>query len=155
MRARREERWETLYCAFIACLRVNVYAAWHNPRVLRTRAFFYSLAALLAAGLIDGSAPAQSREMLTLQTGHSLVVQVHNLRRVAVGNADCVGVVAVGTSQLVVNGKSPCRTSVFTWDDDGGRNSYEVLVTNQDLDKVSQMLRAADLRAGRSGAQLR
>ncbi|HEV3154404.1 MAG TPA: pilus assembly protein N-terminal domain-containing protein, partial [Candidatus Baltobacteraceae bacterium] len=80
---------------------------------------------------------------LTLQTGHSLVVRVHDLRRVAVGNADCVGVVAVGTEQLVVNGKLPCRTSVFVWGGDGSRDSYEVLVTSEQLDKMSQMLRAA------------
>lgn len=125
-------------------LRVNARWPWHNPRVLPTRAISYSLAALLtAAALIAGPSRAESREALTLQTGHSLVIQVHDLRRVAVGNADCVGVVAVGTSELVVNGKSPCRTSVFIWARDGGRDSYEVLVTSQELDKMSQMLRAA------------
>ena len=81
--------------------------------------------------------------MLTVQTGHSVIIQVHDLRRVAVGNADCVGVVAVGTSQLIVNGKTPCRTSVFIWDGGGDRSTYEVMVSNQELDKMSQMLRAA------------
>lgn len=112
--------------------------------MLRTRAILHSLAGVLVLwAFVPGSAPAGQRQTLTLQTGHSIVVQVHDLRRVAVGNADCVGVVAVGTEELIVNGKLPCRTSVFVWDGNGGRSGYEVLVTSQELDKMSQMLRAA------------
>ena len=134
----------TLYCTFIRRLRVNTTGPWHNPLVLRTRAILHYLAALLAVcAVTPGPLLASGGQILTLQTGHSLVVRVHDLRRVAVGNADCVGVVAVGTEQLIVNGKLPCRTSVFVWNGDGMRDSYEVLVTSQELDKMSQMLRAA------------
>lgn len=112
--------------------------------MLRTRAVLHSAGALLALWILAGAAaPASASQPLTLQTGHSLLVQVRDIRRVAVGNPDCVGVVAVGTQQLIVNGKSPCRTSIFVWNGDGTRDSYEVDVTSQELDKMSQMLRAA------------
>ena len=128
----------------MGCLRVNDSCAWHNRPVLRTRAISLLPALLLCLPVLaPGPSAAESRQSLTLQTGHSLVVQLHDLRRVAVGNAECVGVVAVGTSQLIINGKTPCRTSVFIWDGSGDRSSYEVLVTSQELDKISQMLRAA------------
>jgi len=79
---------------------------------------------------------------LALQTGHSVVLQVHDLRRVAVGDADCLGVVAVGRSQLVLNGKEPGHTSVFVWSGDA-RSTYEVVVSSQMVDGVTAMLRSA------------
>ena len=39
---------------------------------------------------------------IALQTGHSIVLPVKDLRRVAVGDADCLGVVAVGRSQVIL-----------------------------------------------------
>ncbi len=100
---------------------------------------------LLACAVVfaPGPAPAQTQvHYLALQTGHSLVLPVSDLRRVAVGDADCLGVVAIGRSQLVLNGKSPGRTSVFVWSGDQ-RSTYEVIVSSQMADGVSEMLRAA------------
>jgi len=71
-----------------------------------------------------------------------MVLHVRDLRRVAVGDADCVGVVAIGTSQLVVNGKQPGNTSLFVWSGDR-RAAYEVVVTSQAVDGVADVLRAA------------
>ncbi len=100
-------------------------------------------AAIFACAL---AAPIASRaedvHYLALQTGHSMVLPVKNLRRVAVGDADCLGVVAIGRSQLVLNAKSAGHTSVFVWSGDQ-RSTYEVVVSSQMVDGVASMLRAA------------
>jgi Flp pilus assembly secretin CpaC len=79
---------------------------------------------------------------LAIQTGHSMVLPVKDLRRVAVGDADCLGVVAIGRSQLVLNGKAPGHTSLFVWNG-GTRATYEVIVSSQVVDSVTEMLRSA------------
>jgi len=116
---------------------------------MRSRPNGLSLRLLLTAGLLcilfgGAKAPSAAQDVhyLSLQTGHSLVLRVQDLRRVAVGDADCVGVVAIGTSQLVVNGKQPGNTSLFVWSG-GRRTAYEVIVTNQMVDGVADVIRTA------------
>jgi Flp pilus assembly secretin CpaC len=103
-------------------------------------------AGILVLSMFFSSAPAPSAaddtHYLSLQTGHSLVLRVRDLRRVAVGDADCVGVVAIGTSQLVVNGKQPGNTSLMVWSG-GRRTAYEVIVTSQTMDGVADVIRTA------------
>jgi pilus assembly protein CpaC len=69
-------------------------------------------------------------------------VQADGLTRVAIGDGRIAGVVPVGTSQVVVNGKAPGHTTLFIWAG-GQRVTYEVTVTAQELDDVAQMLRTA------------
>ena len=80
--------------------------------------------------------------LLSIQSGHSVVLRAEGLTRVAVGDGRIAGVVPVGTSQVVVNGKSAGHTTVYIWAG-GRREIYEVTVTEQDLDDVAQMLRSA------------
>jgi Flp pilus assembly secretin CpaC len=80
--------------------------------------------------------------LLSVQSGHSVVLRAEGLTRVAVGDGRIAGVLPVGTSQVIVNGKSAGHTTVFVWAG-GQREIYEVTVTQQDLDDVAQMLRSA------------
>jgi pilus assembly protein CpaC len=100
-----------------------------------------ALACLLALSL--GPAAANAAQTIALQTGHSTVLNAYELRRVAVGDPACLGVVAVGTSQLVLNGKAPCHTTLYVWSADGSERSYAVVVTSGELDMVSEALRSA------------
>src|SRR5579884_1021219 len=102
----------------------------------------FAAAAFAFATAAPAPSAAQDVHYLSLQTGHSMVLRVQDLRRVAVGDADCVGVVAIGTSQLVVNGKQPGNTSLFVWSG-GRRTAYEVIVTNQAVDGVADVIRTA------------
>ena len=79
--------------------------------------------------------------------------KAEGLTRVAVGDGRIAGVVPVGTSQVVVNGKAPGHTTIFIWAG-GTRTTYEVTVTAQQLDDVAQMIRSAHHRipASRSSA---
>ena len=72
------------------------------------------------------------------------------MTRVAVGDGRIAGVVPIGTSQVVVNAKSPGHTTVFIWAG-GKRMTYELTVTEQQLDDLAQMLRSA---IGPSGVQV-
>ena len=99
-------------------------------------------AALLA--LLGGSVPAIADQptILSVQTGHSVVLDTPGLTRVAVGDGRIAGVVPIGTSQVVINGKSSGHTTIFVWGTTG-RQSYEVTVTEQAFDDIAKLLRTA------------
>lgn len=85
---------------------------------------------------------ADSVSLLSVQSGHSVILQTPGLARVAVGDGRIAGVLPVGTSQLVINGKAPGRTTVFVWEA-GRRVTYEVTVSEQNMDDLAQMIRSA------------
>jgi pilus assembly protein CpaC len=103
------------------------------------------LAALCGALWLSASGPASADQvsLLSVSTGHSLILETPGLTRVAVGDGRIAGVVPIGTSQIVINGKGPGHTSIFVWTDDGRRTTYEVTVTEQSLDDIARMLRTA------------
>ena len=102
-------------------------------------------AAAAVAVLCVLSAPpahADNVQLLSVQTGHSVLVKADGLTRVAVGDSRIAGVIPIGTSQVVVNGKTAGHTTVFVWAN-GARTTYEVTVTEQQLDDLGQLLRSA------------
>ncbi len=101
-----------------------------------------ALAATLAFATYAAPVFADQVTLLSIQSGHSVLLKAEGLTRVAVGDGRIAGVVPIGTSQVVVNAKAPGHTTVFVWA--GGRRvTYEVTVTEQQLDDVAQMLRSA------------
>jgi Flp pilus assembly secretin CpaC len=99
-------------------------------------------AAVFAFSAAASPASAQQVTLLSIQSGHSVLLKAEGLTRVAVGDGRIAGVLPIGTSQVVVNGKAPGHTTVFVWA--GARRvTYEVTVTEQQLDDVAQMLRSA------------
>ncbi|MEO6834350.1 MAG: pilus assembly protein N-terminal domain-containing protein [Candidatus Tumulicola sp.] len=98
--------------------------------------------AVMAYVSYAGPVCADSVTLLSVQSGHSVLLQTPGLSRVAVGDGRIAGVVPVGTSQVVVNGKTPGHTTVFVWAN-GRRQAYEVTVTEQHLDDLAQMLRSS------------
>lgn len=102
------------------------------------------LCILTAAAVAAYGAPASADQisLLSIQSGHSVLLKAEGLTRVAVGDGRIAGAVPVGTSQVVINGKEPGHTTVFVWAG-GRRMTYEITVTQQQLDDVSQMLRSA------------
>jgi pilus assembly protein CpaC len=71
-----------------------------------------------------------------------VLLQSPGLQRVAVGDGRIAGVVPLGSSQLVINGKAPGHTEVYVWTPTG-RSLYEVTVTAQDVDDLAQLLRTS------------
>ncbi len=102
------------------------------------------LATAALGALVTWAAPASADQvtLLSVQSGHSVLLKAEGLTRVAVGDGRIAGVVPVGTSQIVVNGKAPGHTTIFVWAG-GQRLTYEVTVTQQQLDDLAQMLRSA------------
>lgn len=99
------------------------------------------------AALGPQTAPAQGVSLLSVQTGHATVLRTPGLQRVAVGDGRIAGVVPIGTSQIVVNGKAPGHTTVVVWSAEG-RTSYEVTVTEEALDDLAQILRTTIAEPG-------
>lgn len=99
-------------------------------------------AAVLALAISAGPVSADQVSLISIQSGHSILIKAEGLTRVAVGDGRIAGAVPIGTSQVVVNGKEPGHTTVFVWA--GGRRiTYEVTVTAQELDDLAQMMRSA------------
>lgn len=109
---------------------------------MRTRLFGVLTAAVLAALVAPTPAPAETVSLLSVESGHSVLLQTPGLSRVAVGDGRIAGVLPIGTSQLVINGKGPGHTTVFVWLG-GHRETYEVTVTEQTMDDLAQMLRTS------------
>jgi Flp pilus assembly secretin CpaC len=99
---------------------------------------------MVAAVFVVSAVPAGADQvsLISVQSGHSVLLKAEGLTRVAVGDGRIAGAVPVGTSQVVVNAKAPGHTTIFIWA--GGRRlTYELTVTEQQLDDVAQMLRTA------------
>ncbi len=97
-----------------------------------------------AGAAIIGSASAahaQEANILSVASGSSIVLHTAGLSRVAVGDGRIAGVVPIGTSQLVINGKSPGQTTLLIWAA-SGRQIYDVVVTEQNVDTIAKMIRA-------------
>jgi Flp pilus assembly secretin CpaC len=97
---------------------------------------------VLAAAANAVPVSADQITLVSIQSGHSIVLKAEGLTRVAVGDGRIAGIVPVGTSQVVVNAKAPGHTTLFIWAG-GKRITYEVTVTQQQLDDLAQMLRSA------------
>jgi len=109
---------------------------------MRTRLSKMLIGIVLALFAAGAPAFAQTVSLLSVQSGHSVLLQTPGLVRVAVGDGRIAGVLPIGTSQLVVNGKAPGHTTVFVWLG-GHRETYEVTVTEQTMDDLAQMLRTS------------
>jgi pilus assembly protein CpaC len=93
-------------------------------------------------GSVSPSLAADPISVLSVQSGHSIVVNADGLTRVAVGDSRIAGVVPIGTSQIVINGKTPGHTTVLVWEN-GRHVSYEVTVTEQSVDDIARVVRSA------------
>jgi pilus assembly protein CpaC len=102
------------------------------------------VATMIAIGIAVCAVPAIADQvnMITMQSGHSVVINAPGLTRVAVGDGRIAGALPVGTSQVVINGKHAGHTTVFVWAS-GHRVTYEVTVAAQELSDFAQMLRTA------------
>ena len=101
--------------------------------------------AALAMGLLSSSgtpAGAESTAILAVQTFHSIILNTPNLTRIAIGDGRIAGVVPIGTSQLLINGKMIGHTTLMVWQG-SRRTDYEVTVTESGADDIAQILRAA------------
>lgn len=87
-------------------------------------------------------APAIARDgqILSVVTGHSLIVRGHGITRVAVGDGKVAGAVALDPTKIVINAKSAGETTLFVWDDEG-QHTYELTVIEHRLEQVVRMLR--------------
>ncbi len=103
------------------------------------------LIAAATLALVTGTlhaASASDVQKLSLRSGHSVILETPDLTRVGVGDRDIAGVVPLGNSEVVINGKTTGKTTVFIWM--GGRHvTYEVTVTEQSLADLASMVKTS------------
>ncbi len=102
----------------------------------------FVLSCTLAISAFVAPARSETVSLISVQSGHSVLLPARGLSRVAVGDGRIAGVVPVANSQILVNGKAPGHTTVYVWTSEG-RSTYEVTVTEQVMDDLAQMLRTS------------
>ncbi|HEV2741127.1 MAG TPA: pilus assembly protein N-terminal domain-containing protein [Candidatus Elarobacter sp.] len=107
--------------------------------VLRTT---ITAAAAAVIAVTPLGARAEANVPVTLRTGQSVLVATPRLTRVAVGDGKIAGVLAVGNSEIVINGRSAGRTTLLVWTN-GARRTFDVTVTEQSLASLRAMLQGA------------
>jgi pilus assembly protein CpaC len=104
------------------------------------------VAMMLVAAAVVASAPlcaaADASTSLVVRTGQSIVVPAPGLLRVAVGDGKIAGVVPIGTSEILVNGKTSGQTTLFVWTSSGRRN-YLINVSEQALEDLRRMIQSS------------
>ncbi len=84
---------------------------------------------------------APQAQILSLETGHSLVVHGHGISRVAVGDGKVAGAIALDPTRVVLNAKAPGETTLFVWDD-AGQHTYELTVNDRRLEQLVRLLQS-------------
>lgn len=110
-----------------------------------TRIHTAIVAAAVSTSLVasaNAPARAENASILSLQTGHSLIIEAPGVTRIAVGDTTVAGIVPVGDRQLLINAKGPGHTTVFVWAG-GVRTTYEVTVTETSFDDIARLIRSA------------
>jgi Flp pilus assembly secretin CpaC len=109
-----------------------------NVRTLLVGLLFVLTATL---PLTLASASAEEIKDIRLLTGQSIVLQTPGLTRVGTGDKTIAGIFPIANTAVLLNGKSPGKTTVLTWMGDR-RVTYEVTVIDQNLDEFVRLLHA-------------
>jgi len=99
--------------------------------------------ALLGALAMLPTAPATATphgEVLSLETGHSLIVRGHGIERVAVGDGKVAGAIALDPTRVIINARGPGDTTLFVWDE-SGQHTYELTVNDRRIEQIVRLLR--------------
>jgi Flp pilus assembly secretin CpaC len=97
---------------------------------------------LTAILTICGLPVRASGMVITVKAGESITIPTPGLTRVAIGDKDIAGVVPIGTSQVLINGKSGGETTLLVWEQ-GRQFTYTVDVEDPALDDIAAMVRAS------------
>ena len=102
---------------------------------------------LAAAGLLAvlgtlSPASAQAIRSITVQTGHSIVIDERAVERVAVGDRAIVSIRPVGEAQLLITGRAPGHTTAIIWTKTQ-RTEYEIDVSEDTADRLAAMVQSA------------
>ena len=104
-----------------------------------------SIAAVLlavTATLSPAYAYAGGVRPLSVQTGHSIVLDEPSVARVAIGDRAVVSIRAIGSSQLLLTGRAPGHTTAVIWNG-AHRDVYEIEVSEESADRLAAMVQAA------------
>jgi len=71
-----------------------------------------------------------------LQMGDSQIIECKDAKRTAIGDPLVADVVALSTSEILLNAKAPGKTVLYIWDD-AGRRLYRVTVKPSEIDLVA------------------
>ena len=83
------------------------------------------LSVLAVIGLAGGAAAEGNGQILSISTGHSLVLRGRGITKIAIGDGKVAAAIPLDASRIIINPKAPGDTSIFVWDADGQR-TYEL-----------------------------
>ncbi len=88
---------------------------------------------------IPSSVPADPGSELTVPYNKSIVLErPAGVRRISISNGEIAEAVAVSSTEVLLNGKTPGETNLIIWDHKGNRSNFDVhvLSDSKDIDSV-------------------
>ncbi len=110
-----------------------------NGANIRTQATLCLLAMLVTAVPV---AADNQRQILSISTGHSLILRGQSITKIAVGDGRIATAVPLDRERVLINPKGAGDTSIFLWDA-SGQHTYELTVTDDRLDRIAGLLRTS------------
>jgi Flp pilus assembly secretin CpaC len=78
---------------------------------------------------------------LRLQAGKSVIMESPaTIVNASIDNPECAGAVSLGEHELLVNGKTPGRTSVTIWQEDGRQSQFDLHIEDVPVVKASNLV---------------
>ena len=110
-----------------------------NGANIRTQATLCLLAMLVTTVPVGAD---NQRQILSISTGHSLILRGHGITKIAVGDGKIATAVPLDREKVLINPKAAGDTSIFLWDA-SGQHTYELTVTDDRLDRIAGLLRTS------------
>lgn len=112
-----------------------------GPLKMKNRCIPYIAVVLLLFSSILVQAAVDRGGDKVLQVGDSLIIECKNLTRTAVGDPLIADVVPLSSSEVLINAKSPGKTVVYVWDENGRRIfKTEVKAAELDMPRLVQAI---------------
>lgn len=103
--------------------------------------FILAITVFLANPLAAAKAADKASGEKALQVGESIIIECKNVTRAAVGDPVIADVVPLSSKEVLVNAKSPGKTVVYIWDDNGRRVfKTEVKAAELNMEKLVEAI---------------
>lgn len=91
--------------------------------------------------VLIGSAYAQEEQSVAIGVGTQKVINVPGIARIAIGDSSIADVKVLGTSQVLIVGKTEGRTTLLLWKSNGSRLNFMVNVRKKDPNELIEEIK--------------
>ena len=86
--------------------------------------------------MLLGTAYAQEEQAVAIGVGTQKVLNIPGIARIAIGDTSIADVKVLGTSQVLIVGKTEGRTTLLLWKSNGSRLNFMINVRRKDPNEI-------------------